>query len=479
MHCPKLGGRGAQFVAVLTASLGGISDGMHFGWTSPAVPKMQEPDSPVKIDRDDAYLMQIIFMAGGVAGIPLTVYFVDKLGRNACILLTALQNVVCWVCFAVAKHRIFLLVLRFWAGLNCDINGIIVPIYICECVDPKLRGQLQTFFSSTIVIGTVLVYSIVPYMPIWASSTVGAVIVLVQVIVTIYLPQSPYWLLVKKRREQAWKSLQWLRRKDDSLIEIELEEIEAGIRRQEQEGRRPQDICVIRSNRKALFITVTINSAQHFCGLSVIVMNIETILRSGGAVENLNEQIGSIMFGMSLLLGCVISLFVIDRYGRRPLLMSSCAFTGFVLAGFGTYFLLKDVYAMDMHKWILTPTILSMMYAVVFKYGLGLAGTVIPAELFSTNVKACGMTIADVFYAVMSVISVKIYFVAIEHCGMYLPFYIFAGVSFGMVWYIFLFLPETKGLTLEEIQMVLKEIRFQPSRTRSLAVLSNVTQRPK
>lgn len=147
------------------------------------------------------------------------------------------------------------------------------------------------------IVGVLLAYCIVPFIPIWASSAIGAAFVTVQALSFLAMPESPYFQLMKGRKEKAQKSLQWLRRRDD--VNEELSEIEAAVKRQQEERGRPQDLLIVPSNRKALLIMFTLNTTQHFCGISVVLMNVQTILHDSGSA--VGPELSAILFGECLL----------------------------------------------------------------------------------------------------------------------------------------------------------------------------------
>lgn len=437
------------------ATIGVISDGMQYGWSSPAVPKLLDKDSPVEIEESDAYLIEMLYMAGGVAGLPVTVFVVDKLGRKNSIIMASCQNILSWILIAVATNKPLLLTARFLTGLSANVAFVSAPMYIAECADARIRGFLGTFIYILMIVGVLFAYCIVPFVPIWVSSAVGAAFVAVQAVSFLAMPESPYWLLMKGKREKAKKSLQWLRRKDDQEVDQELLEIEAAVKRQEEERGRPQDLFLVPSNRKALLIMFTLNTTQHFCGISVVLMNVQLILDAAGEGA-VGPELSAILFGVCMLIASVGGSPFIDRFGRRALLISSSILSSLFLGLLGTFFLLKDVLKYDMTTWGAVPLSAVLAYALAYKYGLGLVPIVSMGELFPTSVKAIGMTLSDLTYTIMAIVSLKVYYLTIDIYGMYFPFLLFCACGLFTAGFVFFVVPETKGKTLEEIQMILK-----------------------
>lgn len=151
----------------------------------------------------------------------------------------------------------------------------------------------------------------------------------------------------------------------------------------------------------------------------------------------------------------------IDRYGRRVLLISSSILSSIFLGVLGTFFYLKDIEKMDLSNYGIIPLAAVLLYALVYKYGLGLVPIVSMGELFPTSVKAMGMTLSDLTYTVMAMVSLQVYYATVEHYGMYFPFLLFLCCGLFTAVFVYFVMPETKGKTLEEIQMILK--RVQPT----------------
>lgn len=426
---------------------------MQYGWSSPGVPKLLEADSPVRMTEEDAYLVEMLYMAGGIAGLPFTIFVVDKLGRKRSIILASMQNIISWILIAVATNKTILLIARFLTGLNANVAFVSAPMYIAECSDARIRGFLGTFIYILMIVGVLIAYCIVPFMPIWASSTVGAIFVAVQVISFLWMPDSPYWLLMKGRNDQAAKSLRWLRRRDN--VEDELAEIAAAVKRQQEERGRPQDLILVPSNRKALLIMFTLNTTQHFCGISVVLMNVQLILQESGSA--VGPELSAILFGTCMLIASIAGSPFVDRFGRRALLISSSVLSSLFLGVLGAYFLVKlklGSEALEDYKVI--PLAAVLAYALAYKYGLGLVPIVSMGELFPTSVKAMGMTLADLTYTIMAIISLKVYYVTVDLYGMHFPFLLFCACGILTATFVYFVVPETKGRTLEEIQMILK-----------------------
>lgn len=119
-------------------------------------------------------------------------------------------------------------------------------------------------------------YSVCPFVTIAVSSAVGASFQVFQLFTYPFMPDSPYYLLLKGNPDGARKSLQRLRNRED--VEEELKEITAAVERQSKEKGRPKDLIKVPSNLRAVIIMMVLNASQHFSSISVMLMNLHTIL---------------------------------------------------------------------------------------------------------------------------------------------------------------------------------------------------------
>lgn len=425
---------------------------MHYGWSAPVIPLLTAPDTPVPITEDDITWLESIVMIGGFAGLPLTIFFVDKIGRKYSIMVSNVVGTVCWIMLALADSVGVIYTARFISGIIGNVAFVATPMYIAEISEQHVRGFLAGMTYLMMLLGFVIVYVVAPFMEIWQSSLVGVVILVAQFSTFTFMPESPYYLLIKNKREKALWNLKWFRNSED--VEDELEEIAAAVERQQNEKGRPKDLVVVPSNRRAMIIMSVLNGAQHFTGISVMIMNLHSILRAAGS-EYLDSRLAAIIFGILMFLAALTAVTFVDKSGRKILLIISSFLTGICLAIIAVYFTLQHLkYDTRTYSWI--PVVATMAYAVVFKGGLGIVPIILTGELFPTSVKAMGMTIADAMYVIFSAFSIYLYQTLANHYGLHVPFYVFAVFTILTAAFSYLYVPETKGKTLEQIQFMLK-----------------------
>lgn len=131
--------------------MSGISDGMQYGWTAPVMPILKSPDTPVPITEDDEVWLETIFIAGGLAGLPITIYAVDNIGRKGSILFSCVFSLLAWILIAIGWKIEVLYAARFIAGIAGVVAFVSSPMYIAEIADYKIRGFLAGLIYSLLL----------------------------------------------------------------------------------------------------------------------------------------------------------------------------------------------------------------------------------------------------------------------------------------------------------------------------------------
>lgn len=118
---------------------------MEYGWASPAIPKLSQPDSPIPNFQDDPAavdLVQILFMGGSACGMPLSFVLLQYLGRRKSLLFSAFVGLICWILVATATTLEQLYAARFFSGMVANCMYVGLPMYSAEISEPAVRGIL-------------------------------------------------------------------------------------------------------------------------------------------------------------------------------------------------------------------------------------------------------------------------------------------------------------------------------------------------
>lgn len=437
-----------QILATTTGSLISVSDGMQYGWTSPILPLLMSSSTPVQIEESDVALLENIYLFGALLGFPITIFLLNRIGRKKTLIASAFASLSLWILIGFATNVTALRIARFIAGLSANINFSALPVYIAEISEKQVRGRLGTVVHVMALLGTILMYSVGPYVSMTTSSAIGATIVLLFLVTFSFMPESPYYLLIKNQKDEAQKSLERFRNSED--VEAELVEISEILGEEYAERPRLLDLLKIKSNQKVLAIMIILTMGESFSGITVLFMNVHLIFED--IPLSLSTNTLAILFSVVMCIGCIFAAFLVDKAGRVSLLFSSSLFTGISLLIISSYLLYKENVEISGYTWI--PVATMMVYSFTYKYGVGLIPLVLASELFSTNLKAVGVSATCFTFVISSIISISIYHY-FKRFGVYVPFYLFGGFCIFIGFFALFCIPETKGKSLEEIQELL------------------------
>lgn len=271
----------------------------------------------------------------------------------------------------------------------------------------------------------------------------------------VWCPESPYFLLMRGRREEAGKVLAWLRGLTLETVEPELNSISDSIAEERKEEGNWRDVVGTKAGRKALAIVLVLSTTEIMSGLTTVLSYVsETFATTSGDPEE--ADLVTIFFGASLVLATLFSACLSDRLGRRPLLLFSSSTATVCLAASTVFFYMKEMTAIDTSDISWFPYVTIILFTNFMSFGVGALIPTLQSELFpnSTRGIACGITTLHI--TILSFLCLKMYQVIGDSVGLYVNYTIFtAFAAFGTVT-IYFFLPETKGKTFPEIQKILQ-----------------------
>ncbi|XP_023017668.2 facilitated trehalose transporter Tret1 [Leptinotarsa decemlineata] len=453
-----------QFVAAITANLLAITDGMTIGWTAPMIPYFMSEKTHIKMTRSQADWLENFPLIGSIVGLPFTMHLVDKIGRRKSLMFSAFVMTLCWIVIAVADRVEYLYVARAVKGFGLNIAYVAAPMYVGEISHKKIRGFLSSSIFVLMLVGILIIYSVGPFVAFFVPSVIAGSLLLSELVIFFFLPESPYYLLMRNQTDDARKSLHRFRN-NPATVEQELKEMKDSIEKDQKEEKSSLwDIFLVQSYRKPLIIIFVLNSAQLLSGFDVILMNMHEILESAGT-NYVDPSFTAIIFSAFMLVASTVASLTIDKFGRKVLLIVSSLLTGVCLLILASYLNMKHSgYNVESVSWI--PIVTVMAYAASFKSGVGLVPIVLTAEIFSAKIKAASMCLADAVYVGSSMVALQLYFVLKEYSGMHVPFYVFCCFTFLNSLFVWFFVPETKGKSLDEIQNIFgNEVPENPEET--------------
>ncbi|XP_072378116.1 facilitated trehalose transporter Tret1-like [Diabrotica undecimpunctata] len=441
-----------QIIAGFAGTLLAISDGMTFAWTSPMTIYLTSKESHIRTTKEVVEWLETAFLCGCFCGIPITLYTVDKFGRKKSLVLVSVMMLVGWILIGLANRMIYIFAARVLAGIASNMVYVACPMYNAEIADEKIRGFLSAIMMVMDHTGSLIIYAIGPYTPFYTAPLLGSVIVIFQIIVFSFMPDSPFYLISSGKIADAHKALTFFKPYKDADDEINV--ISSSIESEKSEKGQKLSIFDTKVNRKVLTIITVLNLTPQMLGYPVIIMNLHIILKAAGSIY-MDFSLAAITAGSIMLAATIFCSVSVDRFGRRILLLVSSTVSGCCVLALAVYFHLQALsYNTIPVSWI--PIVSVFIFCLFFKIGIGIVPLIVNAEIAPGNIKAIAVTYGDGLKIVGSIISVQIYQFVTKATGLYLPFYIYSCSAVVLGIFTFFWIPETKGHSLEEIQKILK-----------------------
>lgn len=442
-----------QYLAMITGNLSIVSSGMHYGWPSPSLPQLQRHNSTFPVTNYEGSWLAAMPLVGAAIGALTGIALVDRIGRKPTILLTGLPFFGAWLAVAFARTVHVMIIARFVAGIGDGVSFCALPIYLSEIADTEIRGLLGSSCSVTLILGMLLINIIGSYTSIKTAALISSAVPLILFVTFIWMPESPYFLTMRGRESEAAKSLRIFKGASD--VNEDVQRISGAIVKQNTETGRFLDLFTLKSNRKAVLIAMGGRTIQQCSGMLAISFYAHTIFESAGSSVS-SSMVSIIYFAVQLLMS-IVSSAIVDRTGRRPLLLFSLIGAGLALLIEGTYFYLQsDHPSLNVSRYSYVPIVVLFAFVILYSVGLQTVPVLLLGELFPTNVKVFALSLVDIHFSLVATAVSKFFQAVKDLYGMHIPFFSFGvACAVGLVFVIFC-VPETKGKTLEEIQEELK-----------------------
>lgn len=436
-----------------TGALSGLTDGLFFSWSSPFLTEIIENKENYDISAKEASLFNSIYPIGMIIGSPIFSVLSDKIGRKRTYLLTVIPQISSWLFAAFAKNVYYFYVSRILAGFSMACFFAVLPTYIGEIANPNVRGTWGNVLATSIYVGELMINIIGICFNVKQASFVCLIFPIIFVILFSMMPETPHYYIMRKREEEAKKSLRFLTRKQN--VDEQYKLLASGVNRQISESGTWIDLIKIKSNRRAIAAGAFLRFSQYTSGYAMFLQYIQVILQKSGS--DISSQLSGIIFmTFNVSLNVFVNLFIVDRFQRKTLYATSLAGCGLTLYILGTYFYVDANYNVNLSYFNWVPITLMIIFLIFIALGIGCLPTLMMSELFSAKIKAKAMAILINVFA-LGLVSTNTLYYYIETCfGFHAPFYFFAICNTIALVISFYVIPETKGKSLEEIQLMLK-----------------------
>ncbi|MGA9583831.1 MAG: sugar porter family MFS transporter [Terracidiphilus sp.] len=431
---------------LMKATLTGALGGLLFGFDTVVISGII--DSVVKLyglsDYGKGWTVAIALI-GTVVGSFSAGVVGHKLGSRETLRLTAVLYILSALGSALAWNWPSLMVFRFIGGLGIGASSVLGPVYIAELAPAKWRGRLVGAFQFNVVFGILVAYTsnyLIRLLHLGATEWrwqvgVAALPALGFLVLLFGIPRSPRWSASRDRIDEA---LEVLKLMGEPEPEAELADIRKALAEEHATAHEP----VFRwKYRYPLFLAITIGAFNQLAGINAILYYLNDIFQAAGFSQLSGDQ-QAIAIGFTNLIFTMIGMSLIDRAGRKTLLLIGAAGTASCLAG------VAWIYRSNAHQGMLVWLLIG--YIAFFAMSQGAVIWVYIGEVFPNAVRSKGQGVGNASHWTMNTIIALSFPWAASHLGQSVPFVFFSVMTVVQFLTVLFTYPETKGQTLEALQ---------------------------
>ncbi|XP_018576204.1 facilitated trehalose transporter Tret1-like [Anoplophora glabripennis] len=442
------------YVAAFTANVISFIAATSLTWTSPILSKLKnETDTPFSspLSEDEASWVSSLLPLGAVFGPFVYGFLADWIGRKLSLMICGVPFLLSYLALAFGKAPWIYYAARFLIGTSVGGVFTVIPMYVGEIAQDSNRGALGSSMNCFLCTGLLFSYAVGPYVSILVFNLILAVFpVIFLVLFFLLAPESPHFYAIKERNADAKTALHKIRSGGNEVIEEELNEMHAKIK--EDGHANFFDIFRSKGLTKAFFISVGLIAFQQFSGINVVLFFAQILFEQAGTT--LEPEICSIIIGCTQFITSFVTPLVVDRLGRKILLLISAV--GMAISEFplGLYSYLKDDNK-DVSSISFLPILCLIGYIITYNSAFGPLPWAMMGELFPANVKSSASAVTSAFCWFLGFLITKYFQSISDSIGMGPSFWIFASCCVVAIPFSFLYVIETKGKSLKEIQTIL------------------------
>ena len=433
------------FFICLTAAFGGFLFGFDTAVISGAIEFIVKPTVFNLSDIEKGWAVGSIII-GCIFGCLFSGKPIDIFGRKKILILAAIFFIISACGSALSRNLFDLVIYRLIGGLGVGLASMLSPIYIGEVAPARLRGSLVALNQFTIVTGIVVAFFTnfllrnIGGLDNWRYMLgIEAIPAILFLLLLFFIPESPRWLVKKGNINQARNVLKKITKKH--LVDQEITQIQKS------------NVSEVKNNwsdifkgkyKKILFIGIGLAIFQQVTGINVIIYYAPSIFKAlGNSIDIALYQ--TIAIGIVNLVFTVIAIWLVDRIGRRPLLIFGTSIMLFMLLALSITFFTNRFEGLG-------PLFFILGYCAAFSISLGPVVWVLIAEIFPNNMRAMGVSIAVTFLWAANFLVSFTFPILLKRINGGFTFLIYAIMCLLCLLFVWFFVFETKGKSLEEIE---------------------------
>jgi len=394
-----------------------------------------------------------IALVGTVIGAATAGSLGQRYGSREMLRITAILYVLSALGCAFAPSWTFLLAARFLGGLGIGGSSVLGPVYIAELAPPKLRGRLVGTFQINIVVGILLAYLsnyLIGLLNLGAMEWrlqlgIASVPAAIFFALLFGIPRSARWLTTQDRIDEAREVLEMM---GSPNSEAELADIRESLHM--ERNQKQASLFESTGNRlrygKPIFLAIAIGAFNQLSGINAILYYLNDIFAAAG-FSRVSGNMQAVAIGTMNLVATLVGMMLIDRVGRKMLLLIGAVGTAICLS------IVAAIFATHQHLAVLVWALVA--YIAFFAISQGAVVWVYISEIFPTRVRGKGQSLGSGTHWVLNAALSWTFPIIAARSGAY-PFMFFAAMMVVQFVVVLLFFPETKQVSLEELQRKLK-----------------------
>lgn len=453
------------YIIAMIAATGGLLFGFDTGVISGAIPFFQKDFG---IDNNMIELITSAGLLGAILGALFCGRLTDRLGRKKVILASAVIFAVGAIWSGVAVDAWNLVLARLFLGIAIGVSSFAVPLYIAEISPAKVRGMLVSMFQLMVTIGVLVSYLSDLYfadegdMSCWRPMFyVGVIPACILLVGMIFMPETPRWLMSKGRHSESIRILKRIEREEQAKDSFQ--QMQEEIKRSETEKSGWKELLQPWL-RTPLIICIGIMFFQQFVGINTVIYYSPKIFLMAGFDGTVAAIWASVGVGVVNVIFTVVSVYFVDRLGRRKLYFIGLSGIVVSLLILGLCFVFVNQLG-DSVKWV--AILLIFCYVAFFAISIGPLGWLIISEIFPLKLRGLGASLGSLsvwlfnsivsftFFKIVKALTIPGKEIILDGENLGNPagaFWFYGGVAFlALIWGYF-YVPETKGVSLEQIE---------------------------
>ncbi|XP_047352566.1 facilitated trehalose transporter Tret1-2 homolog isoform X1 [Vespa velutina] len=441
-----------QILMSLSANVVVLGPAMGFGYSAVALGPLMSPSSDVKIDFNQANWIATASALGIPVGCVLSSILM-RWGRKLTLFIVSIVSFIGWIIIYMSNSYEEIFIGRVISGIGTGLASVPTTVYSGEIANVKWRGTMVTWTGISIALALLIVYVFgCIFKDDWRMiALMCAIFPIISIaLILLVLPESPIWLRERGRLDEALETLKKFRGipKDDPVtMDILLE-----LKPRNQQGNNNKKLLknVFKRNALIPFIIMLMYFLfQQFSGIFVMIYYAIDIVRSAGIT--LDPYLGAVFIGLARLFGSILIAIFSSKHGRRiPSIISGSGMTIFMILLSIYLFVIDKGYVINDNGVI--PAICIVMYIFLSTLGFLSIPFAMIGEIYPSKVKDLFSGLTTCITYIFSSITVKTYPNMLSYMGKHGVFFFYAIVSLAGTIFILLFLPETKGKSLNEIE---------------------------